>query len=106
MMATTERVFSILSVLGIIFILATYLLSQQFRRPINRLVFFTSFGNLGMNVAALIAEDGPLAGSESPLCQFQGFMVQMSLKSVLSVLLANAPAGSSEWTLIGASVWR
>ena len=76
-MSVTERVMSVFSVAGILFILITYSFCASFKKPINRLVFFASFGNLGINVAALIAENGPLAGSGSALCQAQGFLVQM-----------------------------
>ena len=73
----TERVSSIASLLGILFILATFLLGRGFDKPINRLIFFASFSNLGANVATLIAEDGPAAGPSSPLCQFQAWAIQM-----------------------------
>ena len=43
----TERVSSVFSLVGIVFILATFLLSSSFNKPINRLVFFATFGNLG-----------------------------------------------------------
>ncbi len=76
-MAVTERVTSIFSFLGIIFILSTYLLGRGFDKPINRLIFFASWSNLGMNIACLIAEDGPAAGQESSLCQFQAWAIQM-----------------------------
>lgn len=76
-MAMTERVVSGFSIVGIGFIMLTYFFSASFDKPINRLVFFASWGNLGMNIAALISESGPSAGQASPLCQFQGFMVQM-----------------------------
>jgi len=73
----TERVTSIFSLLGILFILSTFLLGRGFDKPINRLVFAASWSNLGMNIAALIAEDGVAAGPESSLCQFQAFAIQM-----------------------------
>jgi len=76
-MAVTERVTSIFSLLGILFILSTFLLGRGFDKPINRLVFFASWSNLGMNIAALIAEDGIAAGRTSSLCQFQAFAIQM-----------------------------
>ena len=76
-MSVTERVASIFSLLGILFILSTFLLGRGFDKPINRLIFFASWSNLGMNIAALIAEDGPAAGQSSSLCQFQGFAIQM-----------------------------
>ena len=76
-MAVTERVTSVLSLLGILFILSTFLLGRGFDKPINRLIFFASWSNLGNNIATLIAEDGTAAGQRSPLCQFQAFAIQM-----------------------------
>ena len=73
----TERVASVVSIVGIFFILGTYLFSSSFDKPINRLIFFATWGNLGATVAALISEDGPKAGKTSSLCQFQAFLVQM-----------------------------
>ena len=71
-----ERVSAIFSLLGIFFILSTFSLARGFDKPINRLFFFASFSNLGMSVAALIAEDGVSAGQHSSLCQFQAFAIQ------------------------------
>ncbi len=71
--AITERVASIFSLFGILFILSTFLLARGFDKPINRLIFFASWSNLGMNIASLIAQDGIAAGQDSSLCQFQGF---------------------------------
>ncbi|KAL8751576.1 MAG: hypothetical protein Q9199_006320 [Rusavskia elegans] len=75
----TERVVSIFSILGIFFVLVTFYFLCSFNKPINRLVFYASFGNLGMNIACLISEDGINAGPLSPLCQFQAFLIQMFL---------------------------
>ena len=78
-MAITERVSSIISIFSISFIMSTYLLGKElgFNKPINRLIFFACFSNLGMDIAGLIAESGPNAGPESGLCQFQAFIIQM-----------------------------
>ena len=76
-MATTERVSSVFSLMGILFILSTFALGRGFDKPINRLIFLASWSNLGMNIATLIAEDGPVAGQKSALCQFQAFAIQM-----------------------------
>lgn len=78
-MMITERVTSTFSLLGILFILSTFLLGRGFDKPINRLFFFASFSNLGMNIAALIAEDGVSAGQDSSLCRFQAFAIQWFL---------------------------
>lgn len=73
----TERVNSIISLVGIAFILLSYLLTPYFSKPINRLVFFATWGNLGSHIASLISGAGPDAGDAAPLCQFQAFLVQM-----------------------------
>jgi hypothetical protein len=76
----TERVNSCVSMAGILFVLTTYMFSSHFNKPINRLIFFATWGNIGSTVASLISEAGPLSvktGSEvSSLCQLQGFLVQ------------------------------
>ena len=73
----TERVNSCISILGIAFILFTYIFYPTFRKPINRLIFFASWGNLGLNVAGLISIDSYLPAKNDALCKAQGFMVQM-----------------------------
>ena len=88
-MMITERVTSIFSLLGILFILSTFLLGRGFDKPINRLFFFASFSNLGMNIAALIAEDGVSAGQNSSLCQFQAFAIQWYVRTRPLVFLQN-----------------
>lgn len=73
----TERVTSCLSVVGTSIIFFTFLYSPAFRKPINRLVFYASWGNLLCNVATLVAQTGIRAGPNSHLCQFQAFLIQM-----------------------------
>ncbi len=76
-MVLTERITSAFSIIGILFIILTYTFSSDFSKPINRLVFYASWGNLGLCIVALISMDGPDAGQNSALCQFQGFMAQL-----------------------------
>lgn len=72
----TEKVTSILSVVGASFIIGTFLLDSRFRKPINRLVFYAAWGNLFANVGTLISRSGINLGVNSPLCQFQAFLIQ------------------------------
>ncbi|OBT47495.1 hypothetical protein VE00_03261 [Pseudogymnoascus sp. WSF 3629] len=72
-----ERVSSVLSVIGCLFVITTYLGFAAFHKPINRLVFYASWGNLATNVATIISRSGIAAGVNSPLCQLQGFLIQM-----------------------------
>jgi hypothetical protein len=78
-MIITERVNASLSILGIMFVVATYLFVPSFNKPINRLLFFASLGNFGSCIAALISENGPTAGPNSSICRAQAFLVQMFL---------------------------
>ena len=73
---TAERVASVFSVLGAILIISTFVYDNRFRKPINRLVFYAAWGNLFANVATLISREGIERGINSPLCQFQAFLIQ------------------------------
>ena len=77
-MEVTERVTSALSLVGFLFIFITYLCFEAFNKPINRLIFYASWSNLGTTVAGLIGERGVVAGQHSGLCQAQAFIIQMS----------------------------
>ncbi|PSR94009.1 hypothetical protein BD289DRAFT_459490 [Coniella lustricola] len=70
------RACSVLSLCGCIFVILTFLCSESFRKPITRLVFFASFGNMISNVATLIARTY-VNHPNSVGCQAQGFLVQM-----------------------------
>jgi hypothetical protein len=72
----TEKVASAFSVIGAVFIITTFLTNSKFRKAINRLVFYASWGNLFANVATLISRSGVKLGVDSPLCQFQGLLIQ------------------------------
>lgn len=71
-----ERACSALSLIGCAFIVITFISSKAFHKPINRLVFFASVGNIMTNTATLISRSA-LSDINGALCQFQGFMIQM-----------------------------
>jgi hypothetical protein len=71
-----ERVCSTLSLLGCLFIAVTFLGSKAFHKPINRLVFFASMGNVFTNVATIISR-AAVTDATGGLCQFQSFLIQM-----------------------------
>jgi hypothetical protein len=75
-LSATERFCSTISLIGTFVIVATFIWSPSFRKPINRLVFYASWGNIMANVATIISSDGIHSGVDSPLCQFQGFLIQ------------------------------
>jgi hypothetical protein len=71
-----ERVCSVLSLLGCLFTIITFCSSKAFHKPINRLVFYATFGNMMTNVGTLMSRSYILA-PDSFGCQFQGFLIQM-----------------------------
>lgn len=73
----TERVTSSFSIVGGLFVIITFLASAEFHKPINRLVFYASWGNMVTNVATMISRSGIQIGVNSPLCQLQAFIIQM-----------------------------
>jgi hypothetical protein len=106
----TERVSSALSLMGTVFIMGTFLSSRHFRKPINRLIFYASIGNVFMSIATLISRQGIERGPDSPMCQFQAFLIQMYALSILRGEKKRAEGGkkkigSCSQTSCGFSQW-
>ncbi|KAF1934085.1 uncharacterized protein M421DRAFT_246 [Didymella exigua CBS 183.55] len=72
------RMSSVVSILGSLFIIGSYLCLPYFRRPTTRLIFYATWGNLLTNVATLVSVSAIPGGavSASPLCQVQAFLIQ------------------------------
>ncbi|TQS39327.1 hypothetical protein Golomagni_00152 [Golovinomyces magnicellulatus] len=78
-----ERIGSVLSLAGTIFIVVTFLSSTSFHKPINRLVFYAAIGNIASNIATLIARSAVDRGQfNGALCQTQAFLIQMQVTFV------------------------
>ncbi len=75
-LSVIERVCSVFSLLGCIFIIGSFCASKAFHKPINRLVFYASFGNMMTNVGTLMAREY-VSMPNSVGCQFQSFLIQM-----------------------------
>ncbi|KAF4982037.1 hypothetical protein FZEAL_2287 [Fusarium zealandicum] len=71
-----ERVCSVLSLVGSLFVIGTFVSSKAFHKPINRLVFYASFGNMMTNVGTMMSRRY-LSSPDSVGCQFQAFLIQM-----------------------------
>jgi hypothetical protein len=71
-----ERTTSVLSVMGSLFVITTFTCSKAFHKPINRLVFYATIGNLVTNVATLMATSFVDDPDGAP-CQTQAFLIQM-----------------------------
>ncbi|KAF2083894.1 hypothetical protein K490DRAFT_50481 [Saccharata proteae CBS 121410] len=73
-----ERSISVVSIIGCLFIILTFSFFPEFRKPMNRLIFYASFGNICSNIATSIATSGlPERGASMGLCRLQGFFIQM-----------------------------
>jgi hypothetical protein len=74
-----ERSGSILSIIGSGFIVVTFMLLPGFNKPINRLIFLASFGNIMANTATMFSTSaldlGP-DGRPTGMCRTQGFLIQ------------------------------
>jgi hypothetical protein len=72
-----ERACSTLSLMGCVFVLVTFSVSDAFRqRAINRMVFYATFGNMLTNVGTLMTTSY-INNVDSFGCQFQGFLIQV-----------------------------
>lgn len=87
-----ERTTASISVMGTLALFGTFIFFKSFRTLSNTIIFYASFANLFANVAALIGGSA-LSQVNSPLCQFQGFLLEMydiSLSSFYSTVTDEA----------------
>lgn len=78
--------------MGTLALFGTFIFFKSFRTLSNTIIFYASFANLFANVAALIGGSA-LSQVNSPLCQFQGFLLEMydiSLSSFYSTVTDEA----------------
>ncbi|ESZ93378.1 hypothetical protein SBOR_6240 [Sclerotinia borealis F-4128] len=75
-----ERTTASISVLATLALFATFIFIKSFRTLSNTIIFYASFANIFANVAALIGGSA-LSKVNSPLCQFQGFLLEMFMQS-------------------------
>lgn len=71
-----ERACSVLSLVGCLFVIITFCFSDGFHKPINRLVFYATFGNMFTNVGTLMSRTY-IESPDSVGCQAQAFLIQM-----------------------------
>ena len=69
------RTSSVVSILGSLFIISSYLYFPYFRRPTTRLIFYATWGNIITNAATLVSVPTSSLGV-STLCQVQSFLIQ------------------------------
>ena len=72
-----ERAGGSISLLAALLILIFYSLFSRLRTVPNTFIAFAAVANLGAAIGCIIAYDGIHQGLTSPLCQLQGFLLQM-----------------------------
>ncbi|KAF1913937.1 hypothetical protein BDU57DRAFT_407653, partial [Ampelomyces quisqualis] len=72
------RTMSVLSLLGSCYIISSFIAFSFYRKLINRLVFYATWGNIMANVATLISTSGipKRPHALTALCEFQGVLIQ------------------------------
>ncbi|OJD23124.1 hypothetical protein ACJ73_05520 [Blastomyces percursus] len=73
------RAMSAVSVTSSFFVIASFLWSKLFQTPVNRLMFYATWGNVLANVGTIIGGAGISHGSGSSLCRCQAFLLQWFL---------------------------
>ncbi|QGI96273.1 hypothetical protein CEK26_009342 [Fusarium fujikuroi] len=69
-----QQVCSVLSLVGCLFIITTFCLCDAFHKPINRLVFYASFGNIMASICFIMA-DSFIDAPDGAGCQTQAFLL-------------------------------
>ena len=72
-----ERVGGALSLVGVLFILVTFVTFRRLRTVPNHFIVFASIANIGASAASMIGLAGIEAGVHSPLCHAQAFLLEM-----------------------------
>lgn len=64
------------SIVASILVITSFLCSNRFQTPVNRLVFLAAWGNMLADVASMISTSGTQHGEFSSLCQGQAFLLE------------------------------
>ncbi|EQL29318.1 hypothetical protein, variant 2 [Blastomyces dermatitidis ATCC 26199] len=76
---TSVRVMSAVSVTSSFFVILSFLWGKLFQTPVNRLMFYATWGNVLANVGTMIGGAGISHGAGSSLCRCQAFLLQWFL---------------------------
>ncbi|EKG13664.1 GPCR family 2-like protein [Macrophomina phaseolina MS6] len=86
-----SRASSGISIVGAAFIVVTFLLFPTLRRPMNRLIFYASAGNIVLYIFYCIGTAGiPAPGRGMALCRVQAFSIQTFSTSAMLFTMAMA----------------
>ncbi|KAM0554030.1 hypothetical protein ACHAPJ_007105 [Fusarium lateritium] len=91
-----ERTCSVPSLLGSLFIIATFCSSKLFHKPISRMLFYASFGNMMSNIATLMSKSF-LDKPDSAGCQTQAFLIETIIIFISFAIYARAGITIYKW---------
>lgn len=102
-----QQVCSVLSLVGCLFIITTFCLCDAFHKPINRLVFYASFGNIMASICFIMA-DSFIDAPDGAGCQTQAFLLHTYVHRqfrydawlICAVLLVLMRYGPLRWRLM------
>ncbi|OJD17018.1 hypothetical protein AJ78_02862 [Emergomyces pasteurianus Ep9510] len=78
-MESSARAMSAVSITASFFVIASFLGSNLFRTPVNRAMFYATWGNVLANTGTMIGRAGISRGDDSGLCRCQAFLLQWFL---------------------------
>ncbi|EEH45260.2 uncharacterized protein PADG_01410 [Paracoccidioides brasiliensis Pb18] len=78
-MDVSARAASALSITASFFVIASFLGSNLFRTPVNRLTFYATWGNLFANIGTMMGSSEVSRGEANRLCHVQAFILQWFL---------------------------
>lgn len=100
-----QQVCSVLSLIGCLFIITTFCLCDAFHKPINRLVFYASFGNIMASICFIMA-DSFIESPKGAGCQTQAFLLhtyvtsaQLARGSIPLTIYCRFVGADALWTL-------
>ncbi|KAK1832634.1 hypothetical protein QBC39DRAFT_433187 [Podospora conica] len=80
-LALIQRTGGCLSLISVLLIFIAFASLPRLRTVPNTFIAFASVSNAGAAVACIIGSDGLHQGESSPLCQLQGFLLEMFVQS-------------------------
>ncbi|KAM3070488.1 hypothetical protein ACMFMG_010311 [Clarireedia jacksonii] len=89
MLPIVARVTSSISACASLLVIVHWICSRSSEKPVNRLIFLATLGNMVSNVATFVSR-AALVDSNGPLCQVQAFLIQWFMPADANWTLAMA----------------
>ncbi|KKZ64621.1 hypothetical protein EMCG_09475 [[Emmonsia] crescens] len=78
-MESSARAMSAVSISASFLVIASFLWGKLFQTPVNRLMFYATWGNVLANIGTMIGRSGITRGDDSGICRCQAFLLQWFL---------------------------